>query len=172
MKTSSELMGEAFERSLNRWRHAKINGNLTLPSARQPAHWTIAISRETGAGGGEVARALGAKLGWDVFDRTIVDWVAKQSGIRQELLETLDENPPHWLIECLNAFAGGSQVTGSSYARDLGEVLLAMAAHGECVIVGRGASLLLPRATTLRVRVIASLADRVQRIAGKRGIDS
>ncbi len=48
--------------------------------------------------------------------------------------------------------------------------LTALAAHGKCVIVGRGATACLPRAATLRVRVVADQGDRVARIAREQGL--
>jgi cytidylate kinase len=45
--------------------------------------------------------------------------------------------------------------------RHLVETLLALAARGDCVIVGRGACQVLPAATTLRVRLVGPLPERI-----------
>jgi cytidylate kinase len=42
------------------------------------------------------------------------------------------------------------------------ETLLSLAARGRSVIVGRGSPFVLPTATTLRVRLIAPLEDRIE----------
>ena len=44
---------------------------------------------------------------------------------------------------------------------NVGLLLLALGASGEVILVGRGAGWLLPRASTLHVRVVAPLQDRV-----------
>jgi cytidylate kinase len=50
------------------------------------------------------------------------------------------------------------------------ETILSLAAHGRCVIVGRGAPHLLPWATTLRVRLVAPLEYRVEVFGRERGL--
>src|SRR5262249_41409867 len=46
-------------------------------------------------------------------------------------------------------------------SRRRAETLLSRAAHGECIIVGRGAAQVLPPKTTLRVRMVGPLQDRI-----------
>jgi cytidylate kinase len=170
MKTSSELMGEAFDRALNRWRSAKVGDSLQAAPGQRNLHWSIAISRESGAGSGDVARELATRLGWEVFDRALLEKIAGDRGVRAELLQSVDEKRTHWLLECIEAFFGAPTVTSGRYAHDLAEVLLALAAHGNCIFVGRGAAVLLPVETTLRVRIVAALEDRIERVGKKRGL--
>ena len=47
----------------------------------------------------------------------------------------------------------------------LARAILALAAQGGVVLIGRGAGLLLPAETTLHVRVLAPLADRIAYIS-------
>lgn len=167
-ETSSELMAKAFERAREHWR-SPAKESLELPPARPPERpprpCTIAISRESGAGGGELAREIGARLGWHVYDRELVDLIANEAGIRAELLESIDEKRSHWLVECLEAFAGVRVIAGEAYARQLAETLLAVSVHGHAVIVGRGSTMILPPETTLRVRFVAPLEDRIERVS-------
>jgi cytidylate kinase len=48
--------------------------------------------------------------------------------------------------------------------------VLALGVHGECVVVGRGASMILPPETTLRVRLVAPFEDRVARVVHELGL--
>jgi len=50
------------------------------------------------------------------------------------------------------------------------QTIVALGAQGRCVIVGRGASYVLPRSSTLRVRLIAELDDRIGVVAAEQGI--
>jgi hypothetical protein len=136
---------------------------------RTPQH-TVALSREAGAPGREIADEIGARLSWPVYDREIIDLIAQESGLRTELLESVDEHDRSWLIEAVASFKRRDQVSSAEFVHHLIHVLTALASHGRCVIVGRGAAACLPRATTLRVRVVADLGDRVQRIASERHI--
>jgi cytidylate kinase len=91
-------------------------------------------------------------------------------GVCTNLLESLDEKHRSWLAECLEAFASTPAVSESVYARHLLETLLSLGAHGKCVLVGRGAAQVLPPATTLRVRLVGPVADRVKVICQRLGI--
>ncbi len=50
------------------------------------------------------------------------------------------------------------------------ETLRALGAHGECVIVGCGAAFILPAKTTLRVRLVSPLPQRIQVVSRQYGI--
>jgi hypothetical protein len=91
-----------------------------------------------------------------VYDSELVQKVAGEMGLRTELLASVDEKQKSWLNECLEGFTSKRPVSGSAYACRLFETLMSLAAHGACVIVGRGAAHLLPAATTLRVRIVAT----------------
>jgi cytidylate kinase len=86
------------------------------------------------------------------------------------LLQSLDEKRSHWLVECLEAFAGARTISGQTYAHRLAELMLALSAHGHAVIVGRGATAILPEATTLRVRVLAPFEHRVAHLCETLGM--
>src|SRR5207253_2128180 len=49
----------------------------------------------------------------------------------------------------------------NAYVRHLMETIVSLGAHGECVIVGRGAAEILPAYTSLRVRLVGPREDRI-----------
>jgi cytidylate kinase len=53
----------------------------------------IAISREFGSGGHEIAQRLAKKLGMKLYDRNMLDEIAKEKNIQIEYLEKYDEKP-------------------------------------------------------------------------------
>jgi cytidylate kinase len=170
-KSSSERLAEAMERARRHWqagRKAEAEGAISLAPSL-PA-FTVALSREAGANGPLVARAVGERLGWPVYDRELVQRVAEEMGLRASLLESVDERHKGWLQECLESFASVPAVSEGAYARHLLETLLSLAAHGECVVVGRGAAQVLPAATTLRVRLVGPVEERVEAIRQRFGI--
>jgi cytidylate kinase len=95
--------------------------------------------------------------------------VAQEMKLRTSLLQSMDEKGKHWLTECLEAFSSAPSASTDAYVRHLLETLLSLAAHGECVLVGRGAAQVLPAASTLRVRLVAPLEDRVEVIRQRFG---
>jgi cytidylate kinase len=140
-------------------------------AARAPAPaFTIALTREAGAPGASVAHEVGRRLGWQVYGHELLERIAEEHNLRVGLLESLDERRQSWLVETMQGFAHGATISESGYVHHLRETLLALGAHGCCVIVGRGAAQLLPPATTLRVRLIGALEDRVAHAMRHRNI--
>jgi cytidylate kinase len=170
-KSSSQRLAEAMERARRQWQtRRKAEATAESPPMPSPPAWTIALSREAGANGPRVAHAVGERLGWMVYDRELLERVAGEMGVRATLLESVDERRKNWLQECLGAFSSAPAVSATAYVRHLLETLLSLAAHGECVIVGRGAAQALPAATTLRVRLVGPVEDRVVAIRQRFGI--
>ncbi len=168
-KSSSERLAEAMARTRRHWQERAREA--AEPSWMPPCPaFTIALSREAGAGGQEVAREVGAQLNWPIYDRELVELLAREMGVQRSLLESVDERRKGWLQECLEALSTAPTVSEDAYARRLARVLLALAAHGECVIVGRGAAQVLPAVTTLRVRLVAPLEARIAVIGRRLGV--
>jgi cytidylate kinase len=153
----SQRSSEALMRSMQHWEGQRRAAG----PGRVPAGLTVAISREIGARGTSVGRAAAERLGWPVYDHELLELIAREQNLRVSLLESVDERRTSWIEECLEAFGEIPAVSGSSYARYLTETVLSLAAHGACVIVGRGAAQVLPPAFTLRVRLVAALEDRI-----------
>jgi len=141
------------------------------PEVPPPPSFTIALSREAGSGGNLVAREIGSRLNWPVYDHELLDQLAKDLQVDVDQLESVDERRSSWLVECVEAFAAASTVTEVTYFRRLIKLLLALGVRGQCVIVGRGAMIALPVETTLRVRVVASHEDRVAVIGRERSLN-
>jgi cytidylate kinase len=133
--------------------------------------FAIALSREVGAGGTSVGRELGDRLGWPVYDNELVERIAKEMKLRTRLLESIDERRMAWLQGSVDTFlASLPPISETAYVRHLIETILSLGTHGECVLVGRGAALILPPATTLRVRLVADLEDRIAHMSRDRGL--
>jgi cytidylate kinase len=162
---SVERLGQALARAEQHWstRHG------AQPDNHATHGFTVAISREAGTPGTSVARELGARLHWPVYDHELVEHIAQQLGVREGLVDSIDERRKDWLLQCLEAF-GATTVTESAYVKRLSETIFSLAAHGQCIIVGRGAANILPTESTLRVRLIGCLDDRIDWVGRQRRI--
>ena len=107
------------------------------PEVPSQPSFTIALSREAGSGGKLVAREVGRRLNWPVYDNELLDHLAKELQVDVDQLENTDERRRSWLVECVEAFAAASTVTEVTYFRRLLKLLLALGARGQCIIVGR-----------------------------------
>lgn len=162
---TSERMGEALKRARHHWmREIVEEARHMSPLPEAPPRFTIALSREAGIDAMEFARRVGERLGWEVYDREIVEHIAHEEDVRAELLESLDEGTARRISTLAESSLQPTSVTAREYARCLLETLHSLASHGDCVIIGRGAAIVLPPETTLAVRLVAPLAERIQAV--------
>jgi cytidylate kinase len=130
----------------------------------------IAISRQTGARGSTLARLVGERLGWPVYDHELLEQIAREMNVRVSLLESIDERVMPWLEERIETFLVGPGVNDASFFRHLVQAVLSLGQHGHALIVGRGASFILPARTTLRVRLVAETQDRIAAMVSDLGL--
>ena len=126
-----------------------------------PASLTIAVSREAGARGVSIAQRAGEKLGWQVYTQDVMEYIAHEGSFRQEVLENLTPAAGRWVQEQLGRLAFPEDAAQGPSLRELANIILALGAQGEVILIGRGAGFLLPPASTLHVRFVAPLADRI-----------
>ncbi len=124
----------------------------------------ITITREYGAGGYEIARALADALGWELLDRELLHRAAAVEHLADAELERLDEkaisladrfrlHPPH-----------------QHYIHGLTEAARSAAARGNVVLVGRGTGqLLADAANVFHLRLAAPRQWRAGRMARQEG---
>ncbi len=164
-KNPTERLAQVVDRVSKYWpSQRKMAAGTGVLRKRTSPPFTIAVSREAGTNAAAVARSVGERLGWAVYDQELVDHIAADMGVRTNLVESVDEKHQSWLLECLESFSSDRSVTESAYVVHLVETILSLGAHGECVIVGRGAGHVLPEANTLRVRLVAPLEDRIKAV--------
>jgi len=144
-----------------------------LSSARQgkATGLSIAVSREVEAGGTTLAREVGKRLGWTVYDHELLERIASDLGVHAKLLESVDEHRGNWLRDQFERLVGVPYVAESAYVHRLIKVMLALGQHGDCVIVGRGSAFVLPRETTFRVRLVAPRKHRSAALGRRLGLD-
>lgn len=129
--------------------------------------FSIAISREAGARGRSVAAAVGRQLSWPVYDREILDKIAENLRLSPGHVEKVDERPVGWLEDCLSGLVAQTRVAAGTYLKHLVGVVRGLGLIGHCVVVGRGANHVLPPESTLRVRLVADLPDRIKVTAAR-----
>jgi hypothetical protein len=125
----------------------------------------LLLSRERGSGGGGVARLVGERLGWHVFDREVLDEIAQLAHVRQQVVESVEDEPCSDREKAWRPELEPEDIGYEHYLRHLRQVVLTLGHHGDVVILGRGAQYLLPAQSALRVRIVAPLELRVRRLA-------
>ncbi len=136
---------------------------LPLPGEGEPGPrgLTVAVTREAGSRGGTIARRVGKQLGWQVYNQELLEYLAQERHLGRELFEGLDSKATAWIEEHLQRLLREQNLSQHASLADVARVVLAIGVRGEAVILGRGAGCILPTRSTLHVRVIAPLAERV-----------
>jgi len=130
----------------------------------------LAISRKCGSGGISLARLFSNRLKWQIFDREIVEEVARSAHVRRQLIDSVDERVRSGWSEFRRKLAEGEGIGRQSYLYHLRHVILALGHHGDVIILGRGANYILPPQCAVRVRLVAPLEIRAQRVAERENI--
>lgn len=141
------------------------------PGKGEETKFVIAISREAGAKGLLVAEQLGKELGWTVYDKQLLDAIANEMGAHPGALKAIDERPMGWLEETLQNLLTRENVSDLKYLKYLIATVRGLGGMGHCIIVGRGANFILPPKTTLSVRLVADLKDRIVSLAERNNLD-
>jgi len=177
-QTRESSLSQLVEKARRHWEARRQPGAVQRDLSFQASQaFTVALSREVGTQGTSVAKEVGRLLGWQVYDHELLEHIANEMGLRTALLKSVDERQQSWLREAIEANIA-SLNTGdeepwaseTSYVHYLVETMLALGAHGECVIVGRGAAFILPAETTLRVRLVSPVRERIAALSRKLGI--
>lgn len=132
-----------------------------LLTVDRPASLTVAFSREAGSRGGTIARRLGQRLGWQVYNQELLEYTAQEGALRENILGNLSPAAARWAEERLQTLLREQNISQHPAIVELARLILALGAQGEVILIGRGDGCLLPRESTLNVRIIAPLADRI-----------
>jgi cytidylate kinase len=130
----------------------------------------VTISRETGAGGGQLGEKLAERLGWEVLDRQMLDYMAERFDRPRHMVDVVDETAAHWVHDVLRCWFDPKLVTHQKYVANLGKFVTLAACHGKVVFVGRGAQFILPPGRGVAIRVVAPRRYRVAETARLREI--
>ena len=133
----------------------------------------ITISRQCGSGGHTIGQAVSEKLGIPLYDKKILEEVAKRSGLSEEVIETEGEySTSSLLFGIAMGIYNGWDATKrenmplreqiNAYQT---EFIREVAEKGACVIVGRCADYVLrERTDCLNVYIYGDESDRVKRV--------
>jgi hypothetical protein len=131
------------------------------PPPAIPASLTIALSREAGSRGQTIGSRAAAKLGWPVYNQELLEYIAQEGPFRQRVTENTTVPAEQWVADRLGQLLGEQRLSQHPSILDLARIVLTLGAQGGVVLIGRGAGCILPRASTLHVRIMAPLDERI-----------
>lgn len=137
----------------------------------------ISIEREYGSGAGAIAAKLAGRLGWALWDAEITKEIARRLKCSVKSVEEREERLDPTFYRLIKAFMRGSYeesfnghnadlLDAEHLARLFENVVTDAAAHGNCVIVGRGCPWYLrEREDTFHTFIYAPVEEKVRRLA-------
>lgn len=159
------------ESNIRKWMQAeKTHQRLNQRDLQNQLGPYLALARETGACGSELAKKVAERLRWDLLDQEIVDYMETHYGTPRCLIHRVDERHENWLSAIITSRIGGLGFSETTFSHRVAKLLLLAASHGNVVIVGRGARFILPPSRGLSVRIVAPLDFRVEQVMRQRGI--
>lgn len=148
----------------------------------------IALSRQVGTAGEEVASLVADKLKLRVIDYQVIQEAAREAGVSAEAVSEA-ERAPSLLTRFLEALARNPGVpvaawadpipltttplfTSDDYRGLIENVIRDLGTQGNCLIIGHAAQVILKdRADVLRVLITGSAQPRVRRVMRGMGVD-
>lgn len=129
----------------------------------------VTVSRDYGAGGDEIAHQLAEKLSVPLYDREILELAARKAKVDPlhlaEIGDCRSSSVSNFIFSLLTGSAGNLEI----YRRALFESVLELAQR-DCVLVGRGAHLILSGKRTFRLRIVGSRLICAKRVAQENGL--
>jgi cytidylate kinase len=163
----SDATAELVEQQLLLWDARRLAAR--EKSKGEAGYRFLTIARDEGSLGNEIAQQLSRRLGWHVFDREIVDYIAKNNHVRKKLVRELDQKSQGFIqdaIPRLLSIPEHASFGREEYHEALLKTLVCLATHGTAILVGRGGNFVLREdADGLNVRVTASAEVRAQRLS-------
>ena len=130
----------------------------------------LTVSRQFGSGGRELGKRLSDLLGWDYYDREIIEALAREQGLHPDDVRRI-LNHHGWYqyqLTYRHSFQQAVAWRRSNAATELlarqREIIEEIADSGnDCIIVGRDADVLLRDRNPFRVFVCAEMQARLER---------
>lgn len=136
----------------------------------------LTISHQYGSGGSQIARDLGDRLQWSVWDKEIVRKIATEYQFSEPEVEAKDERVASFIEKLVDLLGLGGFASAYSILPPRGlddaklrymtrTIVEAIAREGRAIIVGRGGNhILAKRPGTLHMFIFAPLEARIQRV--------
>ena len=134
----------------------------------------ITIGRQFGSNGRNIGRKLAEKISANFYDKELINETAKESGLSEEFLKSLDEKPTRSFLYSLVSDPYSYGFTSAGYQTNLNQqafqatydTIKKLADKGPSVFVGRCADYALRHNTNLvRIFIHAALEERIKNVS-------
>ena len=131
----------------------------------------INIGRQLGSGGKLIGQLLAKELNIPIYDRTLIDMAAQESGLCKEVFEDKDEETGllsklfNIHMPFMNTSFYGNQLSDEALFKIQSDAIRHLSEKGSCIFVGRCADYILrDEPHVINIFITADEADRIRRI--------
>lgn len=131
----------------------------------------ITISREFGSGGRELGKRLAEELGYAYYDREIIAEISKETGMTEEYIKNISEKGIYpYAFQFAKSFAmyPSLQSNQTEILVKQQKIIKEISEKGNCVIVGRGANIILKEKNPMNIFIYADMESKMNRCRLKR----
>lgn len=131
----------------------------------------VTISREFGSGGKEIGKRLADELGVRYYDREIIIGISKETGMTEQYIKNISEKgiyPQAFNFGKTFATFNNLQSNQTEILVKQQEIIKRIAEKGNCIIIGRGADVILKDYNTINIFVYADMESKINRCREKR----
>jgi cytidylate kinase len=159
------------ERQMRLWNalHSAEHAVPTTEKFRISPYRFLTLSRDDGSLGDEIAVELANRLKWHLFDKEIVNYIAENSHVREDIVRQLDEKSQSLVQEAilrLLRMPERAPFGSEEYHESLLKTLATLATRGGAILVGRGTNFALRWASDgLHVRITGTPEVRAKRVS-------
>lgn len=161
MEMSEALMDEIILKQVEKWEESKAVGR----KAEDEQLSVITVSSQPGSGGSVIAKDVAEQLGFDFFDKTLIEVIAESAHVSSKLVESVERESLSGIEDFIASFIKKEYLYPGLYLKHLMKVVSAIALHGKAVIVGRGANFIIPSELRFSLRTVAPQEKRIENIA-------
>jgi len=160
MKKEMRSIEQIVDEQLSKWSFRSKEGK-SEAFAPKPV---ITLSREPGCATPEIAKQLSERLQMQIIAGQITEQIAKSALMDEKAVKAIIEKEVTKRDGWLTSLFETRYLFPADFLIHLKKVIDTVGRHGDVIIIGLGAPYVLPPAKTFRVRLIAPLNSRVNRI--------
>jgi cytidylate kinase-like protein len=159
-----------FERLLDRQARRWESERIAHPPEDAAAPPNLTISQPAYSRGQALGRRLAERLGWELYDRQIVEALHENDALGKSVLESLDQRLLGFREDWAYHLFVPSHTPATAYIQRLTQLVFSIAMRGNNVFLGRGAAFIVPREWRLSILVTQSFDSRVAAYAEKHSV--
>jgi len=161
-------MEDLITRQINFWEKSRKK-----PAVQKSlSHKNLTISQQSASHGLELGKAVAKRLGWQLYDKEIVNYISDNTHVRKHMVELFDEKTRSEMDTLISTVMDKNAINKEIYFKQLTKTIVTLGRHGNAVIIGRGGNFILPDSFALKICVLRDFSDRIKEALLKTGSES